>query len=139
MGYVPKEVVRRVDFTGTDLEGLDITLKRMSVDAIKEVARLMTRAESGRKSDGGDTAFLDDVVEAFAGIIQRWNVVDDAGNPVAPTPGNISAGYDFHEFTLPAFEACSKHLSGVSDDLGKGSPSTPPSVPAVFDLPMEVL
>lgn len=135
MGYVPKQTSVKVDFAGTGLEGLEISLRSMTVGAIKDLGRLM--AEVDAKKDADDITFFDDVVGAFAGMIRCWNVEDDAGNPVEPTAGNI-AGFDFVFFVLPAFQACAKALNGVDEGLGKGSRNGLPSA-AGLGLPMEVL
>lgn len=121
MGYVPKKRTYDLDFTGTDYEGLEITVRDMTTDELISMPSSTTHEA---------------LVAAFAGQLVAWNVETEDGTPVPPTPENVrSQDRSMNQIVI---ERWLDALNGVpSGPLPQPSPDGGPS-PEVT-IPMEPL
>ncbi|MFC4609720.1 hypothetical protein ACFO9E_18145 [Streptomyces maoxianensis] len=114
MGYVPKRKRYHLDFTGTDLDGLEVTLHGLSIGEFLEIQKL-------RGLENGDADDSDSLVKQFADHLVAWNVTTEDGTPVEPTLAAV-AGQDI-DFVLTIINAWIRALTGVSVPLENGSTS----------------
>jgi hypothetical protein len=112
MGYA-------LDFTGTDYEGLQATVRGLTV---------------GEELELNEMEFTPDrVVKALVQRLISWNVEDDQGQPVPTTFEGVCT--QDGGMVLAILDALRQANSGVPDPLPQSSPSGEPS-PAV-PIPME--
>lgn len=133
MGFVPDEVLYNVDFSGTKLAGLEITLKDIDTDELLALGNLAAQAGGG---SGGNLNVVDQLLTKFAEVIHSWNLEAKDGTPV-PVSRQALGKRSLPRFVLPVLHACIDAINGVDEDLGKGSPSGVPSPEA--SLPMAPL
>lgn len=133
-GFVLDEALYKVGFSGTKLAGLEVSLREMST---RDVLTLSTIAETfGGEGAASDPVKIAGLLDEFAGFIASWNLQGPDGAP-EPVSGDTLMRYPLGRFVMPLLSACVSAISGVSDDLGKDSPSGEPS--PVASLPMEPL
>lgn len=70
MGYRPKRKIYNLDFAGTEHEGLQVSVRGLTIGEELEL-------------NTGATGEL--VIRTLATILQSWNVEDDQGRPVPAT------------------------------------------------------
>ena len=121
MGYRPKRRVYALDFTGTEYEGLQASVRGMTVAEELEL-------------DGVDMD-ADLIVKTLVKRLVSWNVEDDQGQPVPTTYEGVCT--QDVAMILAMLDAVRKANSGVSDPLPQSSPSGEPS--PVASIPMEPL
>jgi hypothetical protein len=79
MGYRPPSTGQVLDFTGTQYEGLEVT-----VDSVP-VGMLLDIGDKAAAADKGDVSQMRELFSLFASVIEAWNVEDRRGEPVQPT------------------------------------------------------
>ncbi|MGQ5576773.1 hypothetical protein [Streptomyces sp. ECR3.8] len=124
MGYRPKRRIFRLDFTGTDWEGLEASMRGLTVGEELELEGL-------RGQQGGGTRWF----EILTGLLVEWNVEDEQGRPVPTTFEGVST--QDSAMVMAILDALQKAASGVPDPLPQSSPDGEPS-PAV-PIPMAPL
>lgn len=118
MGYRPKRRVYALDFTGTEYEGLQASVRGSTV---------------GEELELNDMEFTgENIVKALVSRLISWNVEDETG-PV-PTTFDGVCTQDVAMVTA-ILNALRTVNSGVSDPLPQSSPSGEPSPEA--SIPME--
>jgi hypothetical protein len=121
MGYRPKRKIYKLDFSGTDYEGLEASVRGMTVGEELEL-------------DGAEMS-SDLLVKTLVERLESWNVEDDNGAPV-PTTFEGVCSQDV-SMVLAIISAVRQAVSGVSGPLPQSSPSGEPS--PVASIPMEPL
>ena len=124
MGYRPQRKTFKLDFTGTQYEGLEVSMRGLTVGEELELDDLRSQPGYGRK-----------VFEMMTGLLVEWNVEDEQGNPVPATREGVNT--QDAAMVMAILDAVQTANSGVSDPLPQSSPSGEPS-PAV-SIPMEPL
>ncbi|MFI8301571.1 hypothetical protein ACIGCZ_37315 [Streptomyces nigra] len=115
MGYRPKRRVYALDFTGTDWEGLEVSMRGMTVGEELDLA-------------GNDiSAAL--IVEELTKRLISWNVEDEEGRPVPTTMDGVRT--QDGAMILAILDALRQANSGVPAPLPETSPSgeTSPAPP----------
>jgi hypothetical protein len=124
MGYKPKRKIITLDFEGTKHDGLEVTMRGLTVGEELELDDLRGKEGIGRR-----------IFEMMAGLLHEWNVEDDQGQPVPATfEGVCTQDATFIQEILDALQGSQ---SEVSDPLPQSSPSGEPS--PVASIPMEPL
>lgn len=118
MGFRPKRKIYRLDFTGTDYEGLQVEMRGPTVGEELEIDALREKGGSGRQ-----------IFQMMTGLLKSWNVEDDEGNPVPPTFEGVCT--QDSAFIMAILNATQEAASGVPDPLPETSPSgeTSPAPP----------
>jgi hypothetical protein len=124
MGYRPKRKTYRLDFTGTEYEGLAVTMRGLTVGEELELEELRSQDGGGRR-----------IFEMMTGLLVEWNVEDDNGQPVPATLDGICT--QDSTLVMAILDAAQQAASGVPDPLPNGSPSGEPS--PVASIPTETL
>lgn len=127
MGYKPRTKIYNLDFTGTDHEGLQVSIRSLSTGQYMDLFEAKTEAEAG-----GETSRL---LHIMAGRLLAWNVEDEDDQPVPPTLDGIKQ-QDL-DFNLAIVGAWTTAMAGVSAPLEKSSTDGGPSLEA--SIPMEIL
>jgi hypothetical protein len=125
MGYRPKRKIYNLLFSGTEYEGLEVKMRRLTVGEELEFEAL-------RDQDGNSREFF----ELLTSLLVEWNVEDDDGKPVPCTFDGVCT--QDGAMVMAILNAGQAAASGVSDPLPSGSLSGEPS-PAVSAIPMEAL
>lgn len=138
MAYVSPDVVYTVDFTGTKLAGLEVTVRGVDTDGLLDVGGKLAALGGDDDTEGAKKA-VKELLTSFAGLIVSWNVEKPAGTPLPPTREGLGR-LDLRQEVLPMLKMCLDAAYGVAEneELGKGSENTPQSA-AVSELPVEVL
>lgn len=135
MGFTPKRTQYRLKFDKTtDLDGLEITTRSVSVGQLMDLQRFGSELAGAEDDDFAPEA-IEKMVDLLASGIVEWNVEDEEGRPVEPTTANLLA-QDL-PFIYAVLTAWSQAMSGISESLGKDSTSGE-SFPEE-SLPMETL
>jgi hypothetical protein len=124
MGFRPKRKIYKLDFTGTDYEGLEVSMRGPTVGEELEIETL-------RSQDGGGR----EIFKMMTGLLVEWNVEDEAGEPVPTTFDGVCTQEAV--FVMAILNATQQAASGVPDPLPDSSPSGEPS--QVVSIPMEPL
>lgn len=116
-----------LDFTGTELEGLEVECRPPSLGALAYAAEMQ-----GRNLQAGEFKGL---VELFAEGLVSWNYLDDDDTPV---PANAEQMLKLdEEMALGIVDAWMTQVTAVSGPLDESSSGGDRSVEA--SLPMEPL
>ncbi|MFJ8146553.1 hypothetical protein ACIQ6R_16000 [Streptomyces sp. NPDC096048] len=121
MGYRPKRRIFELDFTGTEWEGLEASMRGLTVGEELEFYQL-------RNKEGSGPEFF----TLLTRLLVSWNVEDDEGQPVPCTFEGVCS--QDTAMVSAILDAGQKAASGVSDPLPQSSPDGEPS-PAV-PIPM---
>lgn len=125
MGYRPPRKIYKLDFAGTEYEGLEVSMRGVTVGE-----------ELEQESRRGTPGFGRYIFDLMASLLVEWNVEDDNGEPVPATrDGVLTQDSTMVQSILEALQAA---VSGVPDPLPQSLPSGEPS-PAVSEIPMEAL
>jgi hypothetical protein len=90
---------------------------RMKGLKIGKMRRLLAAMDDDTKTED----MIPEVSQLIADHVVSWNLEDDEGNPVAPTQEAVE---DFElDMLMDFINAWLEKVNGVSDDLGKDSPS----------------
>jgi hypothetical protein len=118
VGYRPKRRIYALDFTGTDYEGLEATVRGLTV---------------GEELELNETEMTGDrVVRALVQRLVSWNVEDDNGAAVPTTYEGVCT--QDGSMVLAILNAL-RQVGSVPDPLPQSSPSGEPS--PVVSIPME--
>ena len=74
MGFRPARAPFKLDFTGTEYEGLEVTVRPMPMSVMLDVIAAV---------GSGDLAAGRHMYATFAYALESWNLEDDDGVPVA--------------------------------------------------------
>lgn len=130
-GYKPKrKVFTLVDFE--EHEGLEIVARSANAGQFLEIVSLASRLENlgdtadESKFSAEDIGAIRKLFTLFGKVLKSWNLKDedDDGKTIDVPPtaeGLLSQDLDF---VLNIISAWIDAVGGVSEDLGKGSPST---------------
>lgn len=124
MGYRPPRKIYNLDFTGTDYEGLAVSMRGPTVGEELEIEELRSQDGGGRKT-----------FELMTGLLVSWNVEDEAGQLVPATFEGVRT--QDSAFILAILNATQEAASGVPDPLPDSSTSGGPSL--VASIPTETL
>lgn len=126
MGYRPKRKIYDLDFTGTEYDGLKVTVRGVSTGQALDI--------DAARVDGGDEA-MRGMLELLAEQLVDWNIEDDDGQPV---PANLD-GLRAQDIglNLAIVNAWQTAMAGVPAPLESGSTSGEPSL--VASIPTETL
>ena len=127
MGYKPRTKVYNLDFTGTDHEGLHVSIRGLNTGQYMDLFEAKTEAEAG-----GETSRL---LHIMASRLVSWNVEDEDDRPVPATLDGIKS-QDL-DFNLTIVNAWTTAMAGVSAPLEPSSSGGGPSLEA--SIPMEAL
>jgi hypothetical protein len=101
MGYRPKREAFKLDFSGTEHEGLEITARPVPMSV------WLDAATAAATQDGSS---FRQVAATFAYALESWNVIDDDGQPVpADLDGLLSQE---PSFVLAAIKAWVASMAG---------------------------
>lgn len=107
MGFRPKHAPFKLDFSGTEYEGLEVTMRPVPMSVLMDIAATAV---------SGNPAGFSHVAATFGYAVESWNVEDDDGHPVpADTDGLMSQD--------PRF------VSAVIDTWLKAAYGLPPGAP----------
>jgi hypothetical protein len=73
MGFRPKRTPFKLDFSGTECEGLEVTVRPMPMSVMLDVIAAV---------GSGDVTAARQMYATFTYALESWNVEDDDGNPV---------------------------------------------------------
>jgi hypothetical protein len=115
VGYRPKRKIFALDFAGTDYEGLQVSVRGMTVGEELDLAEVQITGSV--------------IVEELTKRLISWNVEDDTGQPVPTTMEGIRT--QDGAMILAILDAVRQANSGVPDPLPQTSPSgeTSPAPP----------
>lgn len=148
-GYRRKTKALRLHFEGTELDGLEVTMRSVPVGTILDLAEM---SELASKFTPEGVQKLGEVFELLAQALLSWNMEDelcdahadmdcevcppDAPRTVVPVPANLEGikSLDLDEALL-LVQHWTQAAAGVSGPLAQTSPGGSPS--AVASLPME--
>lgn len=126
MGFQRKTLTLTSFPNHPDLEGLEVTLRRLPLGPYLELTGL--GGESERNS-------VSEMIREFSKALISWNLEDETGEPVPATPEAVFA--EDHEMMLAIANAWMDHMGGVAAPLEQSSDAGEPS-PEV-SIPMEPL
>lgn len=127
MGYKPKRKIYHLDFTGTDYEGLRVSIRGLNTGQYMDLFQAKEEAQAG-----GET---NDLLTIMAGQLISWNVEDEEDMPVPATLDGIKT-QDL-DFNLAIVNAWTTAMAGVSAPLEQSSTGGESSLAA--SIPMEPL
>lgn len=114
MGYRKVPVIYTLEFKG-EHEGLVVRLKSIKIGAMRRMLKLIDSDEDNT------TLVLDNMVELIGKGLVSWNLEEEDGTPIEPTPEEVDE-LDFDLLKLILDEWLDV-VSGPGEDLGKDSPS----------------
>lgn len=127
MGYKPKRKIYTLDFTGTDYEGLQVSIRGLNTGQYIDLFAAKTEAEAGGEAN--------DLLEMMAHRLVSWNVEDDDDQPVPATYDGIKT-QDL-DLNLAIVNAWTTAMAGVSAPLEPSSTDGESSLEG--SMPMEIL
>lgn len=136
MGYTPKRTVYRLDFSGTELEGLEVDMRATTVgkmlDLMEAADKLAEMQELDASTQAGEIGErLRVMLEPLGDALAAWNVEGDDGTPVPATlDGLLSQEMPFVMHIMQAYQ----QVAQAPAPLGAGSASggTSPEVSAAM-------
>lgn len=114
MGYRKIPTIYELVFEDPDYEGLEVRCKALKLGRVRKLMSVVGKSE-----------MTNDELAALFGILEEglisWNLEDENGDPVPAT----REGIDDQEvpFILDIVDTWLDGMTGVSEDLGKGSDS----------------
>lgn len=132
MGFRKQEDHYRLNFDGTKLDGLTVTMRSVDIGTLLDFAEL---AELGKNLTSDNVAKVRELFEAVAGNIVEWNYEAADGTPVPPTYDGVKT-LGLPEAILLLREWVNA-MANVPDPLEQ--PSRAGSTSPVVSLPMEPL
>jgi len=153
MGFEAPRIIVKLDFAGTDLEGLEVRMRSQSVGELSQATSRMAAMavvakrmldmdasdeESAKKAfadiDADSVSGVREVFQDFAAHLVSWNLQED-GVPVPATLEGVNT--QDSTFILRLSRAWQEALSGVGNPLPSGSSSGRP--PDLSSIPTEAL
>lgn len=120
MGFTVPSATLVLDFTGTELDGLEVKVRSVSFAKLLEVMELVEAFEVANTVPEQGAA-MNQVIDLFAGVIKSWNAEDDDGQPL-PATADTLRGFDFRHVLL-VVKAWQDAMTGVPAPLGASSPA----------------
>lgn len=97
MGFRPKRTAFKLDFSGTECDGLEVTVRPVPMSVMLDVVAAV---------GAGDAAAARHMYTTFAFALESWNVEDDDGTAVpADLDGLMSQDSRFISAVLQAWTA----------------------------------
>jgi hypothetical protein len=141
-GFVAQRKVFRLDFQGTDLEGLVVRAKSVPLGTFLELMELaqglenlgdLTQLTELSELPPGSVAAIRGLLEGCGHALVDWNLEDEDTGPVEASPAGLN-GLDL-DVAMAILQAWMTAVAGVSGPLGQPSSDGKPSLAA--SLPME--
>lgn len=128
MGFKRKRTVYKLDFSGTQYDGLEVRLTGLTTGEYLDLVSLSAPGDT----DGRET---DQTLRLFAAHLISWNLEDEKGEPIPVTFDGIKT----NDLVMNMFiiEAWTDALVDVSESTEKKSLAGDPSL--VASIPMEPL
>lgn len=110
-----KSSIVNIVLTG-DYEGLEVSLKALTIGDFREILPVLTKAEEVEDSNDLSLiqALVDDMVNILVKRIVSWNMEDDNG----PVPTTEIADEEI-PLIMGIFQGWTQAMTGVDQDLGK--------------------
>lgn len=128
-GYKRKRKTYKLDFEGTEWDGLEVRVKGLTTGEYLQLVQL-----SGASNEEGD-AETEGMLKMFASHLISWNLEDDAGDPIGTSFEDIKEN-DF-TMNMAIVSAWTDALASVPAKVGKES--SPGNAALVASIPMETL
>lgn len=129
-GFKPRRTIYKLDFKGTDLDGLEVGARGASMGELLEILEgadsIGALAELDEEADAGEIAAqLRETIAPFARKLVTWNLIDDDDEPVpASLDGLLTQELDFIVGLITAYGAA---MTKAPPPLPATSPSGSPS------------
>lgn len=140
-GFKPKRTLYKLDFSETELDGLEITARGSSMRELIEVLegadQIADLQELDEKQDGAKVAdALREMVAPFARKLVAWNLLDDDDEPVpASIDGLLTQELDFVTAVITAYGQAMTQapppLPGASPSGGSSAGAPIPALDAL--------
>lgn len=132
MGFTPKKTVYRLDFEGTDLDGLEMRMRGGNLGQAFGFSGLVGVNESN--ATAADVRLMMSQYQELADHIIEWNYEDEDGNPV---PADLEGLKTLElRYVKMIAEAWQRAQVDVPGPLPSGSPSGPPDLPEIPMAPI---
>lgn len=112
MGYRKVPVIYTLDVD--KYEGLTVRMKGVSIGRMRRMVHLVD------SDDESTLTFVDEMIDLIAYGLVSWTLEEEDGTPVEPCRAEVEE-LDFETLTA-ILQAWLNRITGVDDDLGKGSP-----------------
>lgn len=133
MGFRVQRKAYRLVFKGTELDGLEVTMRSLSTGQLIELeeVRLAARAPGASAAESKSKR----AVEMMADALISWNAEDEDGTPLPPSMAGLMAqDIDFLNAIQDAWIAAINGVPGpLSETSSDGAPSLEESIP--MDVP----
>lgn len=129
MGFTPPRKRYVLDFSGTELDGLEVKSVSISADQYYQVTALLEQATSNQEVARG-------IAPHFIEALREWNLEDDRGQPVPATVDGLMKSQELATVMM-ILEAWIDAMVGISGPLEQPSSDGQPS--PVESIPMETL
>lgn len=129
-GFRRKRKIYKLDFTGTDYEGLEVRVGGLTTGEFLELIQVSAPSQSS--TDNNETERM---LKFLAQHIISWNLLDEEGQDVPTTfEGLLTSDLDLNQVIIGAWVEA---ISGASGPLEK--PSTSGENMLVESIPMTAL
>jgi hypothetical protein len=91
MAFVRKRKLYQMDFTGTGLEGLEVTMLGMSVEESLKLATLDELKDMKGAPTERELTMLRELFEFVASKVHSWNMVEEDGTSIPPSAREFMA------------------------------------------------
>jgi hypothetical protein len=124
-----------------DLAGLEVRMKRISIDQMMEVSRLLSlRGKGDNELTGEDRAQINELFDLVGGRMVSWNLEEEDGTPVACTAAALRDQDPALVYGI--ISGWMDALAGVSAPLAKtssgGDLSMEESIPVLESPPLSL-
>jgi hypothetical protein len=140
VGFTPKRTVYTLDFEGTELDGLIVKARSVSVGTLLEFTAMADLAErltgdgAAQAAEGVEVMrVVGDLLGSFADVLRSWNLTDEDGDDVPPTLDGLRSLEFRHAMTI--ITAWTRAASDVPAPLSSGSSGGAP--PLELSIPMD--
>jgi hypothetical protein len=138
MGFTPRSTVYRLQFDGTDYDGLEVSMRAAKLGALLDTGELVAIGQRIGPNSAPTAADMDRFTSEFedlAAHLVSWNVEDDNGKPI---PADIE-GLKTLEMPLVIRigQEWQRAMGDVAAPLSSSSNSGRP--PDALSMPMEPL
>lgn len=130
-GFTPPRTQYRLDFTGTELEGLEVVMRGGKLAQAFETIHLVGVSEASVTAADAKLALAQ--YEEFADHLIEWNITDEKGRKVPATLDGLKTQEIRHVNMIAA--AWQRAQVDVPGPLPSGS--SPTSTPDLLMIPME--
>lgn len=130
-GFTPPQTQYRLDFTGTELEGLEVVMRGGKLAQAFETIHLIGVTETSATAADAKLALAQ--YEEFADHLIEWNITDQKGKKVPATLEGLKTQEIRHIKMIAA--AWQRAQVDVPGPLPSGSLPTP--TPDLLTIPME--